>query len=268
MSRLPLLLLLAALTAAPLLFATEAQTVQAFERTVSRTIGYRYLLHLPQGYEAQSGRAWPLLVFLHGAGERGADPWLVAKHGPPKLLRSDSPASKGETAEAAARRATAARLLATEFIVISPQCSTGQKWDDEAVLALIEEVSTRHRVDRQRLYLTGLSMGGFGTWSLALKHPAKFAAVAPICGGGLAIDLIFGLREHKAATQSLGFWVFHGAKDPVVLLNESERLVEGLRKGGVKELRFTVYPEALHDSWTESYANPDLYTWMLQHRRN
>lgn len=268
MPRLPLLpALAAALLAAPPLPAAESQTVQEFERTVSRPIGYRYLLHLPAGYADQADRAWPLLVFLHGAGERGTDPWLVAKHGPPKLLRSDSPAGKGETAGAAARRTAAARLLATEFIVASPQCPAGRRWDDDAVLALIAEVSARHRVDQKRLYLTGLSLGGFGTWSLALKHPAKFAAVAPICGGGLGIDLIFALREHKAATQSLGFWVFHGAKDPVVSLDESDRLVQGLRKGGVTDLQFTVYPEALHDSWSESYANPELYTWLLQHRR-
>jgi predicted peptidase len=253
--------------AAPILAAPETQSVQVFERSVTKTLRYQYLLHLPRGYEAGGSRAWPLLVFLHGSGERGGDPWQVARHGPPKLLLQNPPAPADETAAARTRREEATRRLATEFIVVSPQCPAGAGWDDEAVLALVEEIAARHRVDPARIYLTGLSLGGFGTWSVGMKHPARFAAIAPICGGGNRIDVLRGSREHKAAFLSLGVWVFHGAKDTTVPPEESELMVRALQKAGVKDVRLTVYPEARHDSWTETYANPELYTWLLTHQR-
>jgi predicted peptidase len=247
--------------------AAETQTVQSFARTISRTVAYQYLLHLPAGYTAGTERQWPLLVFLHGAGERGSDPWLVAKHGPPKLLHPQTPAPENETPEAASRRQESSRLLATQFIVISPQCPANTRWDDEAVSALIDEVAAKHAVDPRRIYLTGLSMGGFGTWSLAARDPGRFAAIVPVCGGGQRIDFLLAARERKAALQTLGVWVFHGAKDPTVPLEESERMVAALKQFGLTDLKFTVYPEARHDSWTEAYANPALYTWLLTHQR-
>ena len=247
--------------------ATEPQTVESFEQTITKTVGYKFLLHLPAGYEAKADRPWPLIVFLHGSGERGNDPWLVAKHGPAKLLQGDTTAPSGETAEAKLRRDEATRLLSTQFIVVSPQCPAGVWWDDDAVLALADHIAAKHKVDPRRVYLTGLSMGGFGTWSVGLKNPGRFAAIAPICGGGQRFDLMRAGREQKAALLSLGVWAFHGAKDPTVPLDESERMVAALKKAGVTDLQFTVYPEAKHDSWTESYANPDLYTWLLKHQR-
>jgi predicted peptidase len=265
--RLLLATALLSLVIPPRTSAAETQTVQSFERSITKTVGYRYLLHLPTGYDANAERGWPLIVFLHGSGERGADPWLVAKHGPPKLLRADSPVPAGETPAAATRRTEATRQLATQFIVVSPQCPAGTWWDDDAVLALVDEIVARHRVDVRRVYLTGLSMGGFGTWSVGVKNPARFAALVPICGGGQRFDIVRVARDQKAALQSLGVWVFHGAKDPTVPLEESERMVAALKKAGVADLQFTVYPEAKHDSWTESYANPELYAWLLQHQR-
>ena len=260
--------LLSSLMAPPRIPAAETQTVQSFERTVTKTIGYQYLLHLPAGDAASAERVWPLIVFLHGSGERGSDPWLVARHGPPKLLRTDAPTPADETPDAAARRAAAARQLATQFIVVSPQCPAGAWWDDDAVLALAEEIAAKHKVDSRRVYLTGLSMGGFGTWSVGVKNPGRFAALVPVCGGGQRFDLHRLDRPQKAALPSLGVWAFHGAKDPTVPLEESERMVAALQKAGVTDLQFTVYPEAKHDSWTETYANPDLYTWLLQHSRS
>lgn len=261
------ILLLASLMAPTSVAAAETQAVASFTRTLARTVGYQYLLYLPEAYDAGAERRWPLLLFLHGAGERGADPWLVAKHGPPKLLRADAPAPAAETPAVAARRAEAARLLATNFIVVSPQCPAGTRWDDDAVLALADEITAQHRVDPRRVYLSGLSMGGYGTWSLAMKQPGRFAAIAPICGGGQRIDILLAGREQKAALQSLGVWVFHGAQDPTVPLEESERMVASLKQAGVRDLQLTVYPEAKHDSWTESYANPELYAWLLRHQR-
>lgn len=125
----------------------------------------------------------------------------------------------------------------------------------------------RHKVDAARVYLTGLSMGGYGSWALLAKFPERFAAVAPICGGGERIDILLAARERAAALKSLPVWAFHGGKDPVVPLVESERMVEALKKAGVKDVQLTVYPEAQHDSWTATYNNPKLYEWLLAHER-
>ncbi len=242
-------------------------TVQKFERTITRKVGYEYLLALPAGYDAAAEKRWPLLLFLHGAGERGSDVWLVAKHGPPKLLRGEAPPPPDETPEARARREAAAKALTENFIVVSPQCPAGIWWDDDGIGALLDEIIARHKVDEGRLYLTGLSMGGYGTWSYAMKNPGRFAAIVPICGGGEPSIVRRMARQRKAELTSLAVWVFHGAKDPTVLLEESEQMVAALKRAGTTELKFTVYPEAKHDSWTETYANPDLYTWLLRHER-
>lgn len=256
--KLPLVSLAAALLFSTTAVAAETQTAQTFKRTISREVGYRYLLHLPPNHAADPARQWPLIIFLHGSGERGEDPWLVAKHGPPKLLRT--PAADGPAAEAA-------RVLAAEFIVVSPQCPTGTWWDDEAVLALVDEISARHRVDPARVHLTGLSMGGYGTWSIAVKNPSRFASVVPICGGGDLSSVRRMARNRAAEFKELNVWAFHGAKDPTVSIEESEVMVAALRKAGVPRVQFTVYPEAKHDSWTVTYDNPELYAWLLRQRR-
>src|SRR5207247_5709557 len=136
-----------------------------------------YLLYLPKDYNAKSGRRWPLMLFLQGAGERGTNLSLVSVHGPPKLVKQGRE---------------------FPFILVSPQCPADQRWDNDALLALLDDVIARHKVDTNRIYLTGLSMGGFGAWSLAARYPERFAAVAPICGGGEQIDVLLagkGKRE-------------------------------------------------------------------------
>lgn len=178
-----------------------------------------------------------MLVFLHGRGERGDNIELVKKHGPPKIVESkkDFP-----------------------FIVLSPQCPLDQSWSSVPVIDLIDEIVSKYRVDSDRIYLTGLSMGGFGTWDIATRYPYRFAAIAPICGGGNPAAA--GLLRH------LPIWVFHGAKDNTVPLSRSQEMVEALREvdGNVK---FTVYPEVGHDSWTVTYDNSKLYQWFLKHKR-
>ena len=195
----------------------------------------KYLLYLPKDYDKKD--SWPLLLFLHGAGERGDDLNLVKKHGPPKLIEAgkDFP-----------------------FIVVSPQCPNDHWWEPVELAALLDEIVEKQKVDQDRIYVTGLSMGGFGTWSLAAYQPKRFAALVPICGGGEPIIA-------KLFTP-IPAWVFHGAKDFVVPLERSEKMVEAMKQaGGI--VKFTVYPEAGHDSWTESYANPELYDWLLQQKR-
>jgi predicted peptidase len=194
-----------------------------------------YLLFLPEGYQQQD--SWPLMLFLHGVGERGDDLELVKKHGPPKICetKKDFP-----------------------FILVSPQCKAKRWWESLELVALVDEIVAKHKVDEDRIYVTGLSMGGFGTWSLAAYAPDRFAAVAPICGGG---EPYWTKRfSHLPA------WVFHGAKDPVVPPERSQQMVDALKKHG-GNVKLTIYPEAEHDAWTETYDNPELYEWLLQQKR-
>lgn len=215
--------------------ARAEQQEKQFEKEITVKVKLKYLLFLPEGYE-QGDKKWPLILFLHGAGESGDNLAKVKIHGPPKIVekKPDFP-----------------------FIVVSPQ-SPGRGWNVDALKALLDEVVHDYRVDRDRVYLTGLSMGGFGTWSLAAAHPECFAAIAPICGGGNPGD--------AAKLKSLPIWAFHGAKDEVVPLDRSQQMVDALKEAGA-DVKFTVYPDAHHDSWTETYDNPKLYDWFLEHKR-
>jgi predicted peptidase len=218
----------------------------SFKKKLSRTADLNYLLFLPSGYKKGSANRWPLMLFLHGAGERGTNIWKVAVHGPPKLVK-DTPDFP--------------------FIVVSPQCPSDQRWSVDTLMALLDDATKRYAVDTNRIYLTGLSMGGYGAWKLGIAHPERFAAIAPICGGGETIEVLLASRQKSAALKSLGIWAFHGAKDPVVPLEESERMVNALKRAGCTNVQLTVYPEAEHDSWTETYNNPKLYDWLLTHKR-
>ena len=222
------------------------QTVKSFKTRISRAVSADYLLFLPKNYRPSGKKTWPLIYFLHGAGERGSNVWKVAMHGPPKLVRQQPE---------------------FPFIVVSPQCPTGQRWDNDTLIALLDDVVKKYRVDKTRVYLTGLSMGGYGTWSLGLTYPERFAAIAPVCGGGDRIASLLPDSKKLDALKSLPVWAFHGAKDPVVKVEESERMVAALRKLGCKEVELTIYPEAQHDSWTETYGARKLFDWFLEHQR-
>ena len=212
---------------------TGQQSAVNLDRMIS--VKMEYLCYLPPDYGQKE--SWPLLLFLHGAGERGADLELVKKHGPPKLIEQGKH---------------------FPMIVVSPQCPEGQWWQPVELLALIDDIVEKYKVDEDRIYLTGLSMGGFGTWGLAAYAPHRLAAIAPICGGGE----VFWAREFS----HVPVWAFHGAKDSVVPLRRSEEMVEALKDDG-GNVKFTVYPEAGHDSWTETYDNPRLYEWLLEQKR-
>ncbi|MDP1562975.1 MAG: prolyl oligopeptidase family serine peptidase [Pirellulaceae bacterium] len=198
------------------------------------TVKLQYLLSLPKGYEEQE--SWPVLLFLHGAGERGSDLNLVKTHGPPKLLEAGKE---------------------FPFIVVSPQCPAGRWWESFELAVLLDEIEDNYKVDKQRIYVTGLSMGGFGTWALSAYQPKRFAAIAPICGGGEPMMTRF--YAHVPT------WAFHGDQDNVVPLARSESMVEGMKKVG-GDVKFTVYPGVGHDSWTETYDNEELYKWLLEHK--
>ncbi len=215
--------------------AEPGQSPRLFEKQVM--VKFTYLLYLPEDYKKDPEKKWPLMLFLHGAGERGSDLNKVKAHGPPKIVegKKDFP-----------------------FIVVSPQCPENAWWEPFQLIALLDEIQAAYRVDPDRVYLTGLSMGGFGTWDLATRYPDRFAAIAPICGGGNPV-LARRIRDIPA-------WVFHGDKDPLVPIARSEEMVEALKRAGA-DIKFTRYEGVSHDSWTKSYENQELYTWFLSHKR-
>ena len=218
---------------------TTGQHPHVFDQTVH--IKLDYLLSLPGDYNKDQSKKWPLMLFLHGSGERGSDVNKVKAHGPPKLVEAQP---EGEPAK--------------DFIVVSPQCPEGRWWKADELIALLDDVSAKYRVDADRVYLTGLSMGGFGTWDLASNFPQRFAAIAPMCGGGNT-SMVRRLKK-------LPIWVFHGEIDHAVPVQRSDEMVEALKKEGA-DVKYTRYPGVDHDCWTRSYANPELYTWFLSHKR-
>lgn len=223
-----------------------SQSPQHFQAQLSHAANLDYLLFLPEGYSRSDARRWPLLLFLHGAGERGSNLEKVTVHGPPKLVKTkkDFP-----------------------FVLVSPQCPDERIWRDDELLAMLDSVIARHNIDPNRVYLTGLSMGGYGSWSLGTRRPDRFAAIAPICGGGDLIPVLLATSQQKAAFKTLGVWAFHGGKDTVVPLEESQRMTNLLTRAGCNDVKLTVYPDAGHDSWTQAYNDPELWTWMLAHER-
>lgn len=211
------------------------QQAKVFEKQI--TVKLDYLLFLPEGYSNDSDKKWPLMLFLHGAGERGSDVNKVKIHGPPKIVenRKDFP-----------------------FIVVSPQCPSNSWWQPFQLNALLDEIQSKYKVDPDRVYLTGLSMGGYGTWELATQSPQRFAAIAPICGGG---NPVLARR-----IKDLPIWVFHGDADHTVPVARSDEMVEALKKAGA-DVKYTRYEGVDHDSWTRTYANEELFQWMLSHKR-
>lgn len=206
------------------------------QRQITNADRYNYLLFLPNSDTAKEQLS-PTIIFLHGAGERGSNLEDVKRHGVAKIVEEhpDFP-----------------------FIVISPQCPPGEYWSAQLLSILLDETISSYPIDPDRVYLTGLSMGGYGTWHWAVAEPHRFAAIAPICGGSNPS----AARKLK----NLPVWAFHGGQDNVVPLRESEIMVSAL-KANNGNVKFTLYPDAGHDSWTQTYNNPELYEWFLQHRR-
>ncbi|MFC0771780.1 carboxylesterase family protein [Terrimonas alba] len=213
-------------------FIAKAQ--QTAEKFVLET---QYLLYLPEQYAADTATKWPLLIFLHGSGESGADLNKVKVHGPPKLIEQGRK---------------------FPFIVVSPQAPPQTGWRAEVLKGMLDDLKKKYRVDNDRVYLTGLSMGGYGTWNLAEKYPEEFAAIAPICGGGDA-EQVWKLRH-------MPVWCFHGAKDDVVPLSASQTMVDALKKYN-SDVRFTLYPDVNHNSWEVTYNNDSLYRWLVAQKR-
>lgn len=211
-----------------------AEVSKSYSKSMTKTHTYEYLVILPDDYD--SSKKLPLILFLHGAGERGNDLQSVKKHGPFKALE------KGKQ----------------QVILVAPQCPLGEGWHPEVLAGLLDEVEKEYLVDSSRIYVTGLSMGGYGTWSLAALTPERFAAVAPICGGGNPAD----------AKKLVGvpLWAFHGDKDTAVTLEKGKAMIDSLIEAGGNP-KFTIYEGVGHDSWTQTYENPEFYEWLFAQQR-
>ena len=209
-----------------------------FKKSFTQEVSSHYLMDLPKDYDEKTG--WPLLVFLHGYGQSGDDLQIVRENGPPKLF--------GEGKQ-------------FPFVLASPQCPTGFYWRGNVVIGLIDHLTESYSIDPNRIYLTGLSMGGYGTWQISHEYPERFAAVAPVCGGGLFVSPYFMDR-----LKNLPVWAFHDKRDDVIPYQESFSMVEGVNAAG-GNAKLTTFDEGKHNISEEAYNNDELYDWFLKHSK-
>jgi predicted peptidase len=211
-----------------------------------------YRLLLPDDYD--KSKKYPLVLFLHGAGERGDDNEAQLKHGVPEFARDEN-------------------RKKYPCILIAPQCPSKLKWADWTVnaplakeptepnrlaLELVDAIQKEYSVDPKRIYVTGLSMGGFGTWDLISRHPDKFAAAVPVCGGGDPN------QADKIAR--IPIWVFHGAQDNAVKVERSREMIEAIKKSRGMP-KYTEYPKEGHASWVPAYKDAGMFKWLFEQKR-
>lgn len=195
----------------------------------------RYFVFVPENYDGE--KKLPLMLFLHGAGERGDDLEVVKKWGPPKIASSDS---------------------SFPFILISPQCPKEQRWNPKLLAHLVDEVAGELSVDKSRMYCTGLSMGGYGTWAMLAEYPNLFAAAIPVCGGG-------DPNSVRKFTH-VPVWAFHGDADETVPVERSQQMVEAIKAAG-GSVKYTEYEGVGHNSWSQAYSTKEIYSWLMEHER-
>lgn len=223
----------------PAAFAEEPVPGKQVEQTLTVGDGsISYLLYLPKAYSADDAKKVPLMLFLHGRGESKGPLSSVKRWGIPHFIDLG---------------------VNFPYVIASPQCPPSPKsWsspEEQALLvALLDHLNKTFKVDENRVYLTGLSMGGFGSWRLAADHPERFAAVVPICGGGDPRD--------AAKLKDLPIWAWHGAADPTVPVQRSIEMVDAIKKAGGTQVRLTTLEGIGHVSWQAAYASPDVYLWL------
>jgi len=225
------------LLALPALAAADV-TEGDFKKTITKRVAYRYVLRTPEGYGSDKAGKHSLILFLHGAGERPGGLDVLKQLGP---------------------MGYAGRTSGFPFIVAAPKCPEGQSWDADALNAFLDHLLAKYQVNPDRVYLTGFSMGGAGTWELGMKHAERFAAIAPLCGR--AIPLLVG-NLWKAPV-----WAFHGEKDDVVPISNSKEMIGYLTGMDNTDARLTTYPEMGHEIWGRVYSSPEIYAWFLQFSR-
>lgn len=222
-------------------YSTSLQVVD--DNGLSRTVNVNFLLYLPGDSGRDPQYQWPLIIFLHGARERGDDPQVITRYSIPAFLTSTA---------------------AFPFIVLSPQSPPDNWWSNQTDVldALLNQIQATYAVDPKRIFLTGQSMGGFGTWAMALKYPARFAAIVPVASGyDVTADVV---PPNICNLKSVPIWVFHGALDQSLPPDQVTAMVQALQNCS-GNVRFTLYPDADHlESSNRAYADPELYDWLLQ----
>lgn len=254
------LLLLALLAASCTTMKPATQTGFLNREIVLEGRTYRYVVYVPQNFDRS--QQWPVLLFLHGAGERGMDGIRQTQVGVGPAIRWNADRFP--------------------MIVVMPQVPTDERWLDgpaRAAMAALERSIVEFSGDRDRILLTGMSMGGYGTYALAFEHPDLFAAVAPVCGGVVAYPTAHSTRDLPAIAGSASpyetvaerlrnvpIWVFHGLHDDLIPAEESRKIAAALRAEG-GNVRYTEFPDANHNAWDPAYGDPELWKWMLAQRR-
>ncbi len=213
------------------------------ELTFKQTLLFNYLMYEPES--APPSQGYPLILSLHGAGQRGDNLELLENHGLLKYINS---------------------LDNFPFLVCTPQCPESDTWLlylDE-LLILIDEISQTYPVDPTRVIVMGLSMGANGTWLLACKAPGRFAAAVTVCGWG---DWLMDFPDRVSQMKSVPVWAFHGEDDDVIVVDESIKMVHALKQAG-GDAQLTIYPGVKHESWDRAFAEDDLYVWLNSKRKS
>lgn len=218
--------------------AAQSHLVQGELETVTKE-NLKYYLYYPEDYFASENEEFGLLLFLHGGGESGRNVEEIKDTGPPKML------AEGKQ---------------FPFLILAPQNAYANKWwNTDAIVQLLDSVVNTNRVDKKRIYLTGLSRGGSASWELATQYPDKFAAMAVVCG-------MTPLPYAHWIDKEMPIWVFHGDQDDVIDVEESDKMVEKLRKMG-HDVRYTKYKGVGHNAWERAYTTDSLYTWFAKQKR-
>jgi len=200
--------------------------------------GLDYLAYLPASYDEDKTKLWPLVIFLHGSGERGKNVQVVRKTGLTETLETRG---------------------ATSYVCLAPQCPPeGRGWNTAVLNKFLDQALQDFRVDKNRVILTGLSMGGFGTWNWGCEHPERFAALIPICGSGTP--------SKTTSLKGMPIWAFHGDADPNVKIAGDQAMVDAAKAAGA-DVKFTIYSGVGHNSWTKAYNEPELDSWILAQKK-
>lgn len=218
-------------------------TTKTYKNNALSSFGMGYMVYLPEGYEESTDKSWPLLFFLHDYRERGDNALLLANASPFMYIRENG----------VLPMIIAAPLLNSDNSYVS--------FPEEYLDGVLAEMRSEYRVDAQRVYVSGLSMGGEATWRFALHQPQTFAAIAPLCGYFDQTDL-----ETMKMIKDVPVWAYHGANDVVVPVIEGQSPVVALKKVG-GNVRFSILEEHDHDVWTDTYSDPAFYDWLLQNQR-
>lgn len=215
--------------------AFSQETEGLFKTKVQKEYTYKYILQKP--IHAKEKNA--LIIFLHGSGERGTDLEKLKVHGPLKYTQNHD----------------------LDAFILAPQCPENEMWESESLYQLVQKIISENPIDTDRIYLTGLSMGGWGTWNLAIAHPEMFAAVVPICGFVDRVPMM-----NPCALKNIPVRIFHGLMDDVVDVRYSIEMYKKLKNCN-DDIELTIFDDANHDSWTRVYDNPDIYNWILAQKK-